>query len=149
MPYAVDPLAVIGVDTDHRHAPTRRIADLADHAVAPLGRRDETSCWRRTSLVVRPPRRLSPALPRRRRLLWLRPALRWARLVAGHVIAIAWTIAVLANVLVWRAPLPRLPERHAQAQNNTAMQPIAFALVLPAALSLYSLAFTIYQSRFR
>ena len=29
------------------------------------------------------------------------------------------------------------------------MQPITFALVLPSALSLYSLAFTIYRSRFR
>ena len=41
------------------------------------------------------------------------------------------------------------PSGTPQAQINTAMQPITFALVLPSALSLYSLAFTIYRSRFR
>jgi len=36
----------------------------------------------------------------------------------------------------------------AQAAINTAMQPTTFALVLPSALSLYSLFMTIYRSRF-
>ena len=71
-------------------------------------------------------------------------------LVAGHVIAVAWTVAVIANVFVWAHHLYLdYPSGTAQAQINTAMQPITFALVLPSALSLYSLGFTIYRSRFR
>ena len=71
-------------------------------------------------------------------------------LVAGNVIAIAWTIAVLANVFVWAHHIYLdYPEDSIQAGINTAMQPVTFALVLPSALSLYSLAFTIYRSSFR
>ena len=81
---------------------------------------------------------------------WLIPRYAGRNLVAGHVIAIAWTIAVIANVLVWAHHLYLdYPSGTPQAQINTAMQPITFALVLPSALSLYSLAFTIYRSRFR
>ena len=71
-------------------------------------------------------------------------------LVAGHVIAIAWTVAVVANVFVWAHHIYLdYPEGTVQAQINTVMQPITFSLVLPSALSLYSLAFTIYRSHFR
>ena len=81
---------------------------------------------------------------------WLIPRYAGRNLVAGHVIAISWTIAVIANVLVWAHHLYLdYPSGTPQAQINTAMQPITFALVLPSALSLYSLAFTIYRSRFR
>ena len=81
---------------------------------------------------------------------WLIPRYAGRDLVAGHVIAVAWTIAVIANVLVWAHHLYLdYPSGTPQAQINTAMQPITFALVLPSALSLYSLAFTIYRSRFR
>ena len=81
---------------------------------------------------------------------WLIPRYAGRDLVAGHVIAIAWTIAVIANVFVWAHHLYLdYPSGTPQAQINTAMQPITFALVLPSALSLYSLAFTIYRSRFR
>jgi cytochrome c oxidase subunit 1 len=70
-------------------------------------------------------------------------------LVAGHVIAVAWTVAVIANVLVWAHHIyVDYPEGTVQAQINTAMQPMTFSLVLPSALSLYSLGFTIYRSRF-
>jgi heme/copper-type cytochrome/quinol oxidase subunit 1/mono/diheme cytochrome c family protein len=72
------------------------------------------------------------------------------QLVAGHVIAVAWTVAVIANVLVWAHHVyVDYPEGSVQAQINTAMQPMTFSLVLPSALSLYSLAFTIYRSKFR
>ena len=71
-------------------------------------------------------------------------------LVAGNVIAVAWTVAVLANVTVWAHHIYLdYPDGSPQAQINTIMQPITFSLVLPSALSLYSLAFTIYRSRFR
>ena len=66
------------------------------------------------------------------------------------MIAIAWMVAVVANVLVWAHHLYLdYPSGTTQAQINTAMQPITYALVLPSALSLYSLGFTIYRSRFR
>lgn len=72
------------------------------------------------------------------------------QLVAGHVIAIAWTVAVIANVVVWAHHIYLdYPDGTLQAQINTAMQPMTFSLVLPSALSLYSLAFTIYRSRFK
>ncbi len=81
---------------------------------------------------------------------WLIPRYAGRELVAGHVIAIAWTVAVVANVLVWAHHIYLdYPEGTLQAQINTAMQPMTFSLVLPSALSLYSLAFTIYRSRFR
>ncbi|MGL6279187.1 MAG: cbb3-type cytochrome c oxidase subunit I [Gaiella sp.] len=71
-------------------------------------------------------------------------------LVAGNVIAIAWTVAVIANVVVWAHHIYLdYPDDSVQAQINTVMQPITFSLVLPSALSLYSLGFTIYRSRFR
>jgi mono/diheme cytochrome c family protein len=71
-------------------------------------------------------------------------------LVAGNVIAIAWTVAVIANVLVWAHHIYLdYPENSLQSQINVVMQPMTFSLVLPSALSLYSLAFTIYRSRFR
>jgi cytochrome c oxidase subunit 1 len=81
---------------------------------------------------------------------WLIPRYAGRDLVAGHVIAVAWTVAVIANVFVWAHHLYLdYPSGTSQAQINTAMQPITFALVLPSALSLYSLGFTIYRSRFR
>ncbi len=81
---------------------------------------------------------------------WLIPRYAGRELVAGHVIAIAWTVAVIANVLVWAHHIYLdYPDGTLQAQINTAMQPMTFSLVLPSALSLYSLGFTIYRSRFR
>jgi cytochrome c oxidase subunit 1 len=81
---------------------------------------------------------------------WLIPRYAGRQLVAGNVIAIAWTVAVIANVLVWAHHVYLdYPDGTIQAQLNTAMQPMTFALVLPSALSLYSLAFTIYRSSFR
>lgn len=81
---------------------------------------------------------------------YLIPRYAGRELVAGHVIAVAWTVAVIANVFVWAHHIYiDYPEGTVQAQINTAMQPITFSLVLPSALSLYSLAFTIYRSKFR
>jgi cytochrome c oxidase subunit 1 len=71
-------------------------------------------------------------------------------LVAGNVIAIAWTIAVIANVLVWAHHVYLdYPEGTHQGLINTLMQPMTFALVIPSALSLYSLGFTVLRSNFR
>jgi cytochrome c oxidase subunit 1 len=71
-------------------------------------------------------------------------------LVAGNVIAIAWAVAVIANVVVWAHHVYLdYPQDSIQAAVNTAMQPLTFALTIPSALSLYSLGFTIYRSRFQ
>ncbi len=78
---------------------------------------------------------------------YLVPKLANRKLVAGNVIAIAWVIAVIANVLVFAHHIYLdYPAGTAQAAVNTAMQPITFALTIPSALSLYSLSFTIYRS---
>jgi cytochrome c oxidase subunit 1 len=70
-------------------------------------------------------------------------------LVAGNVIALAWVIAVIANVLVWAHHVYLdFPEGSVQSAVNVAMQPMTFALTIPSALSLYSLGFTIYRSEF-
>ena len=81
---------------------------------------------------------------------WLIPRYAGRPLVGGHIISVAWTIAVIANVLVWAHHVYQdYPEGSVQAQLNIAMQPMTFSLVLPSALSLYSLGFTIYKSKFR
>ncbi len=71
-------------------------------------------------------------------------------LVAGNVVAVSWVIAVIGNVIVWAHHIYLdYPEGTPQAALNVAMQPTTFALALPSALSLYSLAFTVYRSSFR
>jgi len=75
------------------------------------------------------------------------PKLANRKLVAGNVIAIAWVIAVIANVFVFAHHVYLdYPSGTPQAVINTAMQPITFSLTIPSALSLYSLFFTIYRS---
>jgi cytochrome c oxidase subunit 1 len=69
------------------------------------------------------------------------------RLVAGNIIAVGWTIAVIANVLVWAHHLYMDYPNGIQAAINTGMEPLTFALTIVSALSLYSLFFTIYRSR--
>jgi cytochrome c oxidase subunit 1 len=70
-------------------------------------------------------------------------------LVAGNIIALAWVIAVIANVLVWAHHIYiDFPNDTIQPAINVAMQPMTFSLTIPSALSLYSLFFTIYRSNF-
>jgi cytochrome c oxidase subunit 1 len=81
---------------------------------------------------------------------YLIPKYAGRRLVAGNIIAVAWTIAVLANVLVWAHHVYLdYPEGTHQGLINTLMQPMTFALVIPSALSLYSLGLTVVRSNFR
>ncbi len=71
-------------------------------------------------------------------------------LVAGSTLAVAWAIAVVVNVVIWAHHVYMdYPEGTAQAAINTLAQPLTFAIVIPSALSLYSLAFTIYRSEWR
>jgi heme/copper-type cytochrome/quinol oxidase subunit 1 len=63
------------------------------------------------------------------------------------VITVAW-VSVIANVVVWAHHVIDYPT-DLQKFVSTAMQPTTFALTIPSALSLYSLFFTVYRSRFR
>ena len=70
-------------------------------------------------------------------------------LVAGNIIAIGWAIAVTANVIVWAHHIYiDYPSGSPQAAMNTVMEPLTFSVTIVSALSLYSLFFTMYRSRF-
>jgi cytochrome c oxidase subunit 1 len=70
-------------------------------------------------------------------------------LVAGDVIAVAWLIAVVSNVIIWAHHVYLdYPEDTIQGAINTAMQPLTFSISIVSALSLYSLSATIWRSRF-
>jgi mono/diheme cytochrome c family protein len=78
------------------------------------------------------------------------PKLAGRPLVAGNVIAVSWAIAVVANVTVWAHHVYLdYPDHSQQGTINVFMQPITFSLVIPSALSLYSLGLTIYRSEWK
>lgn len=80
---------------------------------------------------------------------YLIPKYAGRKLVAGNIIAVAWTVAVIANIFVWAHHMYLdYPDHTHQGLVNTFMQPFTFALVIPSALSLYSLTFTVLRSRF-
>jgi heme/copper-type cytochrome/quinol oxidase subunit 1 len=71
-------------------------------------------------------------------------------LVSGNVIAVGWAIAVTANVIVWAHHIyVDYPEGSPQAAINTVMEPLTLSVTIVSALSLYSLFFTMYRSRFQ
>ncbi len=72
------------------------------------------------------------------------------RLVAGNVIAVAWVLAVVTNVIIWAHHVYLdYPEGSFQGALNTAHQPLTFIIVIPSLLSLYSLSFTIFRSHWQ
>jgi len=150
VPYPVIPLAVIGLDMIIATLP---LAGLLVWQIAEsIGWVGETNALLAKNILwwFGHPVVYLLLFPAVAAYYYLVPRYAGRELVAGHVIAVAWTVAVIANVFVWAHHIYiDYPEGTAQAQINTAMQPITFSLVLPSALSLYSLAFTIYRSRFR
>jgi cytochrome c oxidase subunit 1 len=71
-------------------------------------------------------------------------------LVAGRMVAFAWFLAVVVNVIVWAHHVYLdYPKGSIQSALNTSMQPLTFAIVLPSAISLYSLSMTIWRSDFQ
>lgn len=72
-------------------------------------------------------------------------------LVAGRAVAVAWLIALTFNLFVWAHHLYlNYPDGNTvQESLGTIMQPTTYALVLPSALSLFSIAATIYKSNFQ
>ena len=70
-------------------------------------------------------------------------------LVAGKIVAFAWFVAVVVNVIVWAHHVYMdYPNDTIQATLNASMQPLTFAITLPSAISLYSLSATIWRSNF-
>ena len=72
-------------------------------------------------------------------------------LVAGRAVAVAWLIALTMNVFVWAHHLYlNYPQGNTTQETlGTIMQPTTYTLVLPSALSLFSIAATIYKSDFQ
>jgi cytochrome c oxidase subunit 1 len=71
-------------------------------------------------------------------------------LVAGKIVAFAWFVAVIVNVIVWAHHIYLdYPSGSIQSALNTSMQPLTFAITLPSAISLYSLSATIWRSDFQ
>lgn len=76
---------------------------------------------------------------------------RYARrpLVAGKLISLAWLLAVIVNVIIWAHHIYLdYPDATIQSTLNTAMEPLTYSITLVSALSLYSLAATMYRSNF-
>jgi cytochrome c oxidase subunit 1 len=70
-------------------------------------------------------------------------------LVAGRVVAFAWLVAVIVNVIVWAHHVYLdYPSGSIQGSLNTAMQPLTYAITLPSAISIYSLSMTVWRSDF-
>jgi heme/copper-type cytochrome/quinol oxidase subunit 1 len=82
---------------------------------------------------------------------YLIPRYAGRELVAGKAVAVAWLIALTMNLFVWAHHLyMNYPDgENVQQTLGTIMQPTTYALVLPSALSLYSIAATIWRSDFQ
>jgi cytochrome c oxidase subunit 1 len=150
VPYAVIPLTVIGIDMIIATLPLAvLLVEMIVQAFSPSVHVDpllaKNILWFFGHPVVY--LLLFPAVAV---YYYLVPKLAGRPLVAGNVIAIAWAIAVVANVGVWAHHVYLdYPSGTHQGAINTLMQPMTFALTIPSALSLYSLGLTIYRSNWR
>jgi cytochrome c oxidase subunit I len=150
VPYAVIPLAVIGIDMIIATLPLAvLLVEMIVQAFSPGVTVDpllaKNVLWWFGHPVVY--LLLFPAVSI---FYFLVPRYAGRELVAGNVIAIAWIIAVVANVFVWAHHVYLdYPFKSNQGAFNTFAQPVTFALTIPSALSIYSLGFTIYRSRMR
>jgi len=150
VPYPVIPLTVIGIDMIIATLPLAvLLVEMIVQAFAPAVHVDpllaKNVLWFFGHPVVY--LLLFPAVAVYYTLV---PRLAGRPLVAGNVIAVAWAIAVVANVVVWAHHVYiDYPDHSQQATINVLMQPTTFALVIPSALSLYSLGMTIYRSEWR
>ncbi len=148
VPYAIVPLGVIGIDMIIATLPLAGLLvfmifqSFADISVDPLLAKNILWWFGHPVVYLL----LFPAVAI---YYFLIPRYAKRPLVAGNVIALAWVIAVIANVFVWAHHVYLdFPAESAQSAINIAMQPMTFALTIPSALSLYSLGFTIYRSDF-
>jgi len=150
LPYAVIPLTVIGVDMIIATLPLAvllvlMIAQAIDPSVTVDDQLAKNLLWFFGHPVVY--LLLFPAVA-----VFYHLVPRYAKkdLVAGKIVAFAWFIAVIVNVIVWAHHIYLdYPSGSIQAALNTSMQPLTFAITLPSAISLYSLSATIWRSDFQ
>ena len=150
VPYAVIPLTVIGIDMIIATLPLAvLLAIMVVKSFAPGVGVDpllaKNVLWFFGHPVVY--LLLFPAVAM---LYYLVPKYAGRDLVAGPIIAVAWLVAVVVNVIIWahHAYLD-YPAGSIQGIINTSQQPLTYLIVLPSALSIYSLSFTMFRSRFR
>lgn len=150
LPYPVIPLAVIGVDMIIATLPLAALlVEMIIQSIEPSVSIDpllaKNLLWYFGHPVVY--LLLFPAVAI---FYLLVPRLAKKELVAGRVVAFAWFLGVVVNVLVWAHHIYLdYPEGTIQAALNTSMQPLTYAITLPSAISLYSLAATIWRSDYQ
>jgi cytochrome c oxidase subunit 1 len=149
VPYAVIPLTVIAIDMIIATLPLAGllvemvIQSFADVSVDPLLAKNVLWWFGHPVVYLL----LFPAVAI---FYFLVPRYAGVPLVAGNVIAVAWVIAVVANVIVFAHHVYLdYPDGTIQGTLNTLAQPVTFALTVPSALSIYSLTFTIYRSNWK
>ena len=150
LPYPVIPLAVIGVDMIIATLPLAAllivmIIQSLDPSVTIDAQLAKNLLWFFGHPVV-----YLLLFPSVAVFYLLVPRFAKKELVAGKVVAFAWFVAVVVNVIVWAHHIYLdYPKASIQAALNTSMQPLTFAITLPSAISLYSLAMTIWRSDFQ
>ncbi len=150
LPYPVIPLAVIGIDMIIATLPlaallVEMIAQAIDPSVTINAQLAKNLLWFFGHPVVY--LLLFPAVSIYYLLI---PRFAKKDLVAGKVVALAWFVAVIVNVIVWAHHIYLdYPQDSIQGALNASMQPLTFAIVLPSAISLYSLSLTIWRSDFQ
>lgn len=150
LPYPVIPLTVIGIDMIIATLPLAAllvvmIAQSLDPSVTIDAQLAKNLLWFFGHPVVY--LLLFPAVSV---FYLLVPRFAKKELVAGRVVAFAWFVAVIVNVIVWAHHVYLdYPKGSIQSALNSSMQPLTFAITLPSAISLYSLAMTIWRSDFQ
>jgi cytochrome c oxidase subunit 1 len=150
LPYPVIPLAVIGVDMIIATLPLAvllvlMIIQSIDPSVTVDDQLAKNLLWFFGHPVV-----YLLLFPSVAVFYHLVPRFAKKELVAGKIVAFAWFVAVIVNVIVWAHHIYLdYPSGSIQAALNTSMQPLTFAITLPSAISLYSLSATIWRSDFQ
>ena len=149
IPYAVIPLAVIAIDMIIATLPLAallviQIAESIDSSITIDPLLAKNFLWFFGHPVVY--LLLFPAVAAYYLLI---PRYAKRPLAAANVIAIAWLIGVVANVVIWAHHIYLdYPQDSFQSVLNVAMEPLTFSITLVSALSLYSLTVTIWRSDF-
>jgi cytochrome c oxidase subunit 1 len=150
LPYPVIPLAVIGIDMIIATLPlavllVMMIAQSLDPSITVNDQLAKNLLWFFGHPVV-----YLLLFPSVAVFYLLVPRFAKKELVAGKIVAFAWFVAVIVNVIVWAHHIyTDYPSGSIQAALNTSMQPLTFAITLPSAISLYSLSATIWRSDFQ
>jgi cytochrome c oxidase subunit 1 len=148
LPFAVIPLTVIGIDMIIATIPLAillviMVIEAADPSVSVDPLLAKSMLWWFGHPVVY--LLLFPAVAAYYHII---PKLAGRELVAGHIIAVAWAIAAITNVIIGAHHMYTDFPEGLQQSIDTFSQPMTYAVTIPSAISLFSLAFTIYRSSF-